>query len=132
MDNSSPIDRAIALAGSEARLGEATGFSQVAINKAKRRGQASAEMALAIHRFTEGAVAASELRPDLWSRAADVATAPTAFPESASLPADRRSAPLPADRGSALLPADPRSPPKPRPPSGAAATVTNSRSAAAS
>jgi DNA-binding transcriptional regulator YdaS (Cro superfamily) len=76
MDNSSPIDRAIALAGSEARLGEATGFSQVAINKAKRRGQASAEMALAIHRFTEGAVAASELRPDLWSRGAEVATAP--------------------------------------------------------
>jgi DNA-binding transcriptional regulator YdaS (Cro superfamily) len=132
MDNASPIDRAIALAGSEARLGEATGFSQVAINKAKRRGQASAEMALAIHRFTEGAVAASELRPDLWSRAADVATAPTAFPESAPLPADRRSAPLPADRGSALLPADPRSPPKPRPPSGAAATVTNSGWPAAS
>jgi DNA-binding transcriptional regulator YdaS (Cro superfamily) len=123
MDNASPIDRAIALAGSEARLGEATGFSQVAINKAKRRGQASAEMALAIHRFTEGAVSASELRPDLWSRAADVATAPTAFPESASLPADRRSA---------LLPADLRSPPKPRRPSGAAATVTNSRSAATS
>lgn len=133
MDNSSPIDRAIALAGSEARLGEATGFSQVAINKAKRRGQASAEMALAIHRFTEGAVAASELRPDLWSRAGEVATAPkrghrvmsrapTAFPESASLP---------ADRGSALLPADPRSPPRPRPPSPTAATVTNSGSGAA-
>jgi DNA-binding transcriptional regulator YdaS (Cro superfamily) len=74
MDNSS-IDRAIALAGSEARL--ATGFSQVAINKAKRRGHASAEMALAIHHFTEGAVAASELRPDLWSRAEEVAGAPS-------------------------------------------------------
>ena len=77
MDNASPIDRAIALAGSEARLGEATGFSQAAINKAKRRGHASAEMALAIHRFTAGAVAASELRPDLWSRAEDVASAPS-------------------------------------------------------
>ena len=42
MDNASPIDRAIALAGSEARLGEATGFSQAAINKAKRRGHTSA------------------------------------------------------------------------------------------
>jgi len=76
MENASPIDRAIAFAGSEARLGEATGFSQVAINKAKRRGHASAEMALAIHRFTEGVVSASELRPDLWSRAEDVAAPP--------------------------------------------------------
>jgi DNA-binding transcriptional regulator YdaS (Cro superfamily) len=77
MDHCSPIDRAIALAGSEARLGEATGFSQAAINKAKRRGHASAEMALAIHRFTAGAVAASELRPDLWSRTEDIAGAPS-------------------------------------------------------
>ena len=66
MDNASPISRAIALAGSEARLGAATGFSQAAINKAKRRGTTSAEMALAIHRFTAGAVSAAELRPDLW------------------------------------------------------------------
>jgi DNA-binding transcriptional regulator YdaS (Cro superfamily) len=76
LDRHPPIDRAIALAGSEARLGEATGFSQAAINKAKRRGHASAEMALAIHRFTAGAVAASELRPDLWSRGEDVAVPP--------------------------------------------------------
>jgi DNA-binding transcriptional regulator YdaS (Cro superfamily) len=76
MENASPIDRAIALAGSEARLGEVTGFSQAAINKAKRRGRVSAEMALEIHRFTGGAVAASELRPDLWSRGEDVAGAP--------------------------------------------------------
>jgi DNA-binding transcriptional regulator YdaS (Cro superfamily) len=76
MDNASPIDRAIALAGSQVRLGEATGFSQVAINKAKRRGHVSAEMAPEIHRFTGGAAAASELRPDLWSRAAEVAGAP--------------------------------------------------------
>jgi DNA-binding transcriptional regulator YdaS (Cro superfamily) len=75
MNNTSPIDRAIALAGSETKLGEATGFSQAAINKAKRRGHVSAEMALAIHRFTAGAVAAAELRPDLWSRAEDVAGA---------------------------------------------------------
>jgi DNA-binding transcriptional regulator YdaS (Cro superfamily) len=106
MDSPSPIDRAIALAGSQARLGEATGFSQPAINKAKRRGHVSAEMALAIHRFTAGAVAASELRPDLWSRAEETAATPSptarratrltvSFPESASLPADRRSPPTP-------------------------------------
>jgi DNA-binding transcriptional regulator YdaS (Cro superfamily) len=76
MAHASPIDRAIALAGSEARLAEATGFSQAAINKAKHRGHVSAEMTLEIHRFTDGAVAASELRPDLWSRAEDVAGAP--------------------------------------------------------
>jgi DNA-binding transcriptional regulator YdaS (Cro superfamily) len=89
----SPLDRAIALAGSQTRLGEATGFSQAAINKARRRGRLSAEMALAIHRFTAGAVAASELRPDLWSR--DDRAVPSPIPESASLPADRRSPPNP-------------------------------------
>jgi DNA-binding transcriptional regulator YdaS (Cro superfamily) len=101
----SPLDRAIAFAGSQTRLGEATGFSQAAINKARRRGRLSAEMALAIHRFTGGAISASELRPDLWSR--DDPSVASPFAESASLPADRRSPP------------DPR----PRPP---VATVTNS------
>jgi DNA-binding transcriptional regulator YdaS (Cro superfamily) len=110
MENAPPettpvLDRAIALAGSQTRLGEATGFSQAAINKARRRGRVSAEMALAIHRFTLGAVAASELRPDLWSR--DDHAIPFPFTESASLPADRRSPPNP----------------RPRPP---VATVTNS------
>jgi DNA-binding transcriptional regulator YdaS (Cro superfamily) len=89
----SPLDRAIAFAGSQTRLGDATGFSQAAINKARRRCRVSAEMALAIHRFTGGAVAASELRPDLWSR--DDRALPSPFPESASLPADRRSPPNP-------------------------------------
>jgi DNA-binding transcriptional regulator YdaS (Cro superfamily) len=73
MENNTPLSRAIAFAGSETRLAEATGFSQAAINKAKRRAHVSAEMALAIHRFTGGAVAASEMRPDLWSRAEEVA-----------------------------------------------------------
>jgi DNA-binding transcriptional regulator YdaS (Cro superfamily) len=103
LDGIPPIERAIAFAGSQTRLGEATGFSQAAINKAKRRGRVSAEMALAIHRVTGGAIAASELRPDLWSRD-DGAASP--FAESASLPADRRSPPHP----------------RPRPP---VATVTN-------
>lgn len=66
MDHSPPIDRAIAIAGSEAKLALTTGWSQVGINKAKRRGRASAELAIAIHRATRGAVPASDLRPDLF------------------------------------------------------------------
>jgi DNA-binding transcriptional regulator YdaS (Cro superfamily) len=61
------IKRAIKLAGSEAKLGRGTGFSQVAINKAKHKGHATAEMALAIDRFLNGAVSASDIRPDLWA-----------------------------------------------------------------
>ena len=72
-----PIERAIAFAGSEAKLGGAIGFSQVAINKAKRRGSVSAEMALAIHRFTAGVVPACALRPDLWDSSQDVPLAPS-------------------------------------------------------
>jgi DNA-binding transcriptional regulator YdaS (Cro superfamily) len=74
----SPLEQAIKIAGSEAKLGEGTGFSQVAINKAKRRGSVSAEMALAIHHFLKGRVPASALRPDLWSNPEDVPAAPTA------------------------------------------------------
>lgn len=65
------IERAISLAGSEAKLGRGTGFSQVAINKAKRRGHTSAEMALAIHRFLQGSVSAAEIRPDIWATRED-------------------------------------------------------------
>ena len=68
----SPLECAIRIAGSESKLAEATGFSQVAINKAKRRGSVSPAMALAVHRFTGGAVPASTLRPDLWARPQDV------------------------------------------------------------
>jgi DNA-binding transcriptional regulator YdaS (Cro superfamily) len=68
----SPLEQAIKIAGSEAKLGEGCGFSQVAINKAKRRGSVSAEMALAIHRFLKGQVSASALRPDLWDKPEDV------------------------------------------------------------
>jgi DNA-binding transcriptional regulator YdaS (Cro superfamily) len=75
------IERAIELAGSEAKLGDGIGFSQVAINKAKRRGSVSAEMALAIHRFLRGAVPASSLRPDLWQSPDDVPLAPNAAPQ---------------------------------------------------
>lgn len=76
MEKRTPIEAAIDLAGSEKKLGDGTGYSQPAINKAKRRGQPSAEMALAIHRFLAGAVPASSLRPDIWARPEDVPTAP--------------------------------------------------------
>lgn len=75
MSTKAVIERAIAIAGSEAKLGRGTGFSQVAINKAKHKGRASAEMALAIHRFLEGAVPASDIRPDLWASPEDAARA---------------------------------------------------------
>lgn len=69
------IERAIEMAGSEAKLGRGTGFSQVAINKAKHKGHASAEMALKIHRFLNGAVSAADIRPDLWATHADASRA---------------------------------------------------------
>lgn len=72
MDGKTPLELAIAKAGSEAKLGKGIGFSQVAINKAKQRGSVSPEMALAIHRFSGGEIAASDLRPDLWSSPDDV------------------------------------------------------------
>jgi len=69
----SPIEQAIDLAGgSEAKLGAEIGFSQVAVNKARRAGRASPRMALAIHRFTGGLVPASSIRPDMWARPEDV------------------------------------------------------------
>lgn len=71
MDGKTVIERAIELAGSEAKLGRGTGFSQVAINKAKHRGHASAEMALAIHRALNGAISASDIRPDIWATQED-------------------------------------------------------------
>jgi DNA-binding transcriptional regulator YdaS (Cro superfamily) len=72
MDANAAFERAIRIAGSQCKLAAATGYSQVAINKAKRRGSVSPEMALAVHRFTGGEVPASALRPDLWARPQDV------------------------------------------------------------
>jgi DNA-binding transcriptional regulator YdaS (Cro superfamily) len=79
------IEKAIGLAESEAKLGKAAGgFSQNAIWQAKRRGRVSPELALGIHKATQGRVSASELRPDLWASPKDVpspqpsANAPTA------------------------------------------------------
>jgi DNA-binding transcriptional regulator YdaS (Cro superfamily) len=72
MDATAAFERAIRIAGSQSKLAAATGYSQVAINKAKRRGCVSPKMALAVHRFTGGVVPASVLRPDLWARPRDV------------------------------------------------------------
>ena len=75
--DSTPIQRAIDFAGgSEAKLAEAVGFTQPAINKAKH-GRAGWRLALAIHRYTSGAVPASDIRPDLWTRPEDVPAAPS-------------------------------------------------------
>src|SRR5258708_13124180 len=65
MDATAAFVRAIRIAGSECKLAAATGFSQVAINKAKRRGCVSPKMALAVHRFTGGGGPASAVRPPL-------------------------------------------------------------------
>jgi hypothetical protein len=72
MTDASPLECAIRLTRSETKLARATGYSQVAINKARRRGAVSPAMALAVHRFSNGAVPASALRPDLWARPQDV------------------------------------------------------------
>lgn len=61
------IEKAIAIAGSEEKLGKLCGCSQHKIWQAKVKGRVDAELALAIHQATEGQVPASTLRPDLWA-----------------------------------------------------------------
>lgn len=61
------ILQAIALAGSEAKLGKAAGVSQHAIWSAKKKGRVSAELAAAIDRATGGVVSRSALRPDVFA-----------------------------------------------------------------
>ena len=60
------IESAIAIAGSQAKLGAACGVSQGAIWKAKVAGRVSATLAVAIEKATEGNVPRHRLRPDLW------------------------------------------------------------------
>lgn len=76
-----PIEKAIELAGgSEAKLGTSIGFSQVAVNKAKRANRVSPKMAKAIHEFTKGEVSAHSLCPEMWG---PEEVPPTAEKESA-------------------------------------------------
>ena len=63
---SNPVERAIVLLGSEAKLGRAVGYSQAGINKAKRSGRVSAELAIKIEEATGGQVARHMMRPDLF------------------------------------------------------------------
>lgn len=71
------IETAINEFKSEAKLGKAAGgFSQNAIWQAKKRGSVSPELALGIHRATNGKISASALRPDLWKDPKDVPSAP--------------------------------------------------------
>lgn len=58
--------RAIEIAGSEHRLAKAIGYSQHAVWCARQKGRPSAEMALAIHKFTKGEVPKEALRPDIF------------------------------------------------------------------
>ena len=58
---------AIVLFGNPTRLAAAIGYSQHAVWHAVKRGRVSARMAVAIHRVTNGAVTAAELRPDLFA-----------------------------------------------------------------
>lgn len=69
MSDAAPIERAIEIAGSEAKLGAMTGYSQVAINKAKHRGKPTADMAVAIERALNGQVTRQQMRPDLFEPA---------------------------------------------------------------
>lgn len=84
MDARGHIARAVQLAGSEAKLGEATGYSQHAIWRAKKRGSVTPEMALRIHRALSGKVTASQLRPDLWPTSDHVPIEPEHEPEKAA------------------------------------------------
>jgi DNA-binding transcriptional regulator YdaS (Cro superfamily) len=59
--------RAIEIAGSEHRLAKAIGFSQHAVWHARQKGRPSAEMAVAIDRFTKGEISRRDLRPDLFA-----------------------------------------------------------------
>ena len=60
------LERAIIFAGSEAKLGVLTGYSQNAIWYAKRNGRVSAELAIAVDRVTNGVISKSALRPDVF------------------------------------------------------------------
>jgi DNA-binding transcriptional regulator YdaS (Cro superfamily) len=70
MGKKHPIISAIEHFGSEAKLAEAAGVSQPAINKAKKAARVSADLAIKIESATQGAVPRWALRPDLWDRPA--------------------------------------------------------------
>lgn len=60
------IISAIAKFGSEAKLADAAGVTQPAINEAKRTGRVGPRLAIGLERATKGEIKRSDLRPDLW------------------------------------------------------------------
>jgi DNA-binding transcriptional regulator YdaS (Cro superfamily) len=66
------IERAISIAGSQAKLADACGVKQASIWQAKDAGRVSAELAIGMHRATAGEVSCRALRPDLdWDAIAE-------------------------------------------------------------
>jgi DNA-binding transcriptional regulator YdaS (Cro superfamily) len=63
------LRKAVALLGSQTRLGRAIGVTPQAVSEVLRRGRrVPAEWCLKIQKATDSAVSASELRPDLYPR----------------------------------------------------------------
>lgn len=58
------IERAIAMYGSEAKLGAAIGYSQHGVHRAKRQGRSTWEMACLIHHVTGGVIDKHQLCPE--------------------------------------------------------------------
>jgi len=63
---------AVDMYGSENRLALAIGTPQQVLNAAIRRRSVSPELAMGIHRATDGWISAHQLRPDLWRQSAHV------------------------------------------------------------
>jgi DNA-binding transcriptional regulator YdaS (Cro superfamily) len=62
------LEAAIRHCGTQQKLADAIGVSQMAIWSCRKQGRVSAEIAVAIESATGGAVMRHHLRPDLWSR----------------------------------------------------------------
>ena len=65
-----PIDRAIQICGSQAKLAELAGVSQPAIAKARKAGRTSPDLAVAISRATHGQVLIADLVPTVFQAVA--------------------------------------------------------------
>ena len=60
------LHRAIAMFGNQSRLAVAIGYSQHAVWHAVQRRRVSPQMAVAIHKATNGKVRKDQLRPDIF------------------------------------------------------------------
>jgi DNA-binding transcriptional regulator YdaS (Cro superfamily) len=65
MKNSTPLQKAIDIAGSQVNLGRLIGVHQQVVHSWKKR-RVPAERAVQIERVTNGLVTRAELRPDLF------------------------------------------------------------------